>query len=247
MNLDEKSYWNDIEDTLAKIYELLIESRTKANEHLGFDSLERLMSVIFEVTGGIFAEWIDYIYNSMPIAKSERYVEIFENACFVNFNYTKTLEDIYSQNEEKILYIHGKLEQVFVKQSKLGNYSDKADNNIVHNNIEFGAADLRINKALNKTRVSDINDLVEYGSAATKKMNDKLGILNDFISKKSINQVVVIGHSLHGDDEFYFKEILMLKYRNIPWRIYYYDDYDYKVKKDFIQKYGIGDTQLIKF
>ncbi len=117
-SMTESDFWYDIEKSLSDIYN---------NTFLYYDEnfMDRLTSVTFQFTGGVFLDWLFHVYNQgkESIKICDEFSEIMSNSLFINFNYTQTLEDIYSVNKEDILYIHGNIESVVNKQLNFGNYS----------------------------------------------------------------------------------------------------------------------------
>ena len=118
-----------------------------------------------------------------------------ETSLFLNFNYTKTLENVYGIPTDDILYIHGK----FTKDNELDANAIIVGHGMSAEEIDekFGNDDDEMTK--------ELKDLVNHFRKDTSK------IINDnadfWSSLKDVNDVYVFGHSMADVDLPYFKEV----------------------------------------
>ena len=147
--------WNDVEASLEINYSEYIDKLIK---HYGEDSypeiyVEDELRFLFNFTGEYFARWFEQIDYS--VAKPD--LCLSQNDMYVTFNYTDTLQQVYGIPEDKILYIHGKLDDIDVCAFGVRDvypswatvedaevvepiaYGDQLSNDLIHDVIKFGA------------------------------------------------------------------------------------------------------------
>ncbi len=118
---------------------------------------------------------------------------------------------------------------------------------MTHNLIEFGASDIHINTIIDDLKYGDINDKISFYLSATKHLENKRETIEKFIDNKGIEEVIILGHSLLGDDLYYFRKILIPRYRKKLWTLYYYDENDKKAKENFAKENRLEKYKLKKF
>ena len=161
----------------------------------------------------------------------------FDDALIINFNYTTTLERLYTLNKSSILHIHGCLEDGdylifgFKEDESYNPEEDFVTNAVLNNRLNEEIKEIESNRLLSKAEKdeqietlrynyeSEFNDYYineqEITLANLYNLNkkefqfDKLeSFLNGHIGKNSkIEEVVVLGHSLNDVDSEYFELI----------------------------------------
>lgn len=143
-----------------------------------------------------FMKWISELY--IPDAcESDSVLRIDRNATFLSFNYTETLLKIYGVCRERICFPHG-----FIGDSDpeliLG-HAWTPENKMVERIDE--QTDTRVSCAL-----SIIDNYFKSTFKPSKELLNKYS--NFFESLADIEEVIVLGHSLHEVDHPYFEEII---------------------------------------
>lgn len=141
-----------------------------------------------DIVNEIFPKWVKQI----PAATKPKF-QLEPNAYFLTFNYTDTLERIYSIPASQILHIHGRSshdEHLVVGHNNYRNPSEYWDDNI----------DMRENNE-RMQRLTDMNDLC-------KPIHDIIQSNEPFFRHLSlIDRVEVIGHSCAPVDYPYFVKV----------------------------------------
>lgn len=139
-----------------------------------------------------FREWITEIDTST----ADRRMVFPDNARFITFNYTSTLQSIYGIAQAKILHIHGQAE---------------AFDELVfgHGETREEEPELDENGDSNRTIFSDAEGAALYPFYALQKPVEE--VLNRhkhfFDTLPGVTDIVVVGHSLNKIDLPYFRRI----------------------------------------
>ena len=208
----EEAFWSDVEGNLSYIYACAI-----CRFYIFYSSWHNLklkdsfISFSKDFTSGVFVKWLYQVYEEgkNDIKISETFSKMMDDSIFINFNYTKTLEEKYSVDMNNIFYIHGDIESIRRRLSELGGNNETFDNNITSNRIEFGASDINIESIINSLKNSNSDDIISLSSSLTKHLKDKISRIEDFIRNQEVEEVVILGHSLSGDDLYYFDKIFL--------------------------------------
>ncbi|MCL2435788.1 MAG: bacteriophage abortive infection AbiH family protein [Lentimicrobiaceae bacterium] len=170
----------------------------------------------------LFCEWI----KSIELPKSPLYC-IPQNALYLNFNYTKILEDTYKIDPANILHIHG-----------------SADSE-----IEFGNPDVALfNYKSEDSRVLEVKD--EINRALKSVHKDIVSIIsrNQFFFSylDEIQKIYILGHSMNEIDEPYFLKIKKSISSNTHWIASYYNESDRQRAKELLSDKLYIDSFEIK-
>lgn len=139
-----------------------------------------------------FREWIDEI----DISTTEGRLTLAENALFLNFNYTSTLETVYGIDNKNVLHIHGR--------------SSTFDELIFgHGDTMEEVPELDENGDSNRTMFSDAEDAAKYPFYALQKpVLETLDNNKEFFDSLAyLSEITVIGHSLNKIDLPYFRQL----------------------------------------
>ena len=170
-------------------------------------------------------KWI----KSVDLLKTKRMFLLNENALFVSFNYTLTLETVYGIPQDKTWHVHGSI-------------SDKT-NVLV---IGYGV-DEKFDNAPNPTAYNLTDDDKRRNMMAdmVKRVPlyiDKFHKWNNFSKMKVIKHVKVIGHSCSKVDQAYFEHIANAISTDADWTFYYHASkskkYYAKFAKDIVNFVG---------
>ena len=151
-----------------------------------------------------FHEWV----TGIDVSKTDKRLGLSKSAQFITFNYTSTLELIYSIENGNILHIHGR--------------ADGNSDQLVfgHGEVIKEEPELDENGESRRTIFSDAEGAAKYPFYALQKPVDKVirAHRNFFDSLGQTSEIIVIGHSLNKIDVPYFKEICG-KTPNAGWTI----------------------------
>lgn len=146
------------------------------------------------------------------------------------------LETVYKITQDKIVHIHGSLRERD-DDPILGHGNKERIERIQENKKE--AERLFDEKWLSICRV--VEDYYEQTYKDVGRYTFKLIDL----TKKEIEKIQVIGHSIAGVDQLYFKNIDIFSKKRAIWNIYYYRDEEKQKLYDNLLNCGI-DSHRIK-
>lgn len=192
-----------------------------------FNYIEELTEHLKSWIEGINSNIEDYNVKTSSISPSN-------NDLFINFNYTKTLEDLYGIAEEQIIHIHGCANL----------YEDLV---LGHSNID------RVNHFINlrnemenkfDEQSSPIYDaLANYCDKTFKDVSLYIDDLYKF-DYSSVKRINVIGHSLGDVDMPYFSRINELTTVDTEWYIYYFNPDDIPAMTRQLNVIGINSARI---
>lgn len=209
-------WWKHFEQNLASVDTLNIVTEEVSQNYPNFGSddfrdadwynaeyaVEYRLEGAYSMIRKAFHRWIDQLKGGN---RDKRIKMELDNAIFLNFNYSHTLQDVYDISEEKILYIHGKagtqdelvlghgrsgedIEAEMKKNEPPGNYDEEGNGLIAQR-----AKDAAILAVCNQRK--KVNEII-------KAHKDWFESLND------VSHIHFYGHSFGEVDLPYFHEIL---------------------------------------
>jgi hypothetical protein len=225
--------WCDFENDLSsynssKMYEDCAKGKKKPEDIANECSVitERFFNGITQC----FLEWV----KSIQLSPRTKKVQLNLSAQYINFNYTRTLQDIYEIPEKSIWHIHGSSldkEVIFghkVKQEIKYNYSD--DTSMPSTQEEWDEDAWRFAKLpLSKFRKK------------TEQVISKNR--TQFLRYQNLETIYVLGHSLADVDLPYF-EMIQKKNKLAKWYVSYYNDSEQKDLCSQLKKVGVQKTQI---
>ncbi|XYB84410.1 bacteriophage abortive infection AbiH family protein [Vibrio parahaemolyticus] len=272
-------YYNDINDLWANFEENLsnLDTETVIDRfsdylpHFSIDFRDRDMGAfdieiknfVNSITTSLKFSFVDFIKDAVKKGKQNKILRSFCNESkFISFNYTNTLEKLYSVNKKDILYIHGNIyddnEDIILGHGvepcdiDFGNYISNIDNNGVF--VENAWLDCEsdfINIAYNEGAAT-----LEQYYLSSFKNTEKILVDNEkfFDSLFNIEEVYVLGHSLSDVDLPYFYRLVKILPRSTKWIVSYYTEeekianffkvVDLGIEEDSIKMITINDLKL---
>ena len=218
LNSDAESLWNDFEATLGhydwqsfygtnNFLDVQDEAfRPSMAFGLQDDLTEQTDNLVAEIKSQ-FQTWIESIELDDAVKKFDP----VSQARFLSFNYTSVLQRIYGIHDDSIFHIHG-------------NVSRYDDLTFGHGDSLEEEPELDENGDSNRTMFTDAENAAKYPFYAFQKpVNDIIdNNLDYFEGLRSIDIVVVIGHSLNDIDVPYFRKISEVL-RDKKWIVSYYE------------------------
>lgn len=202
-----------------------------------------------------FCEWIRGTVDtakSYKIIKSkigESKLNLSKEDYYINFNYTKTLEEVYRIPASRICYIHGQC-----------NEDDRGSNLVIgHGNDDaITRLEEQITRIENETyylaEQSERNRLNEYKCErfilrdlrkSVESLIDNLRVELDY-AELDVEEIYVWGLSC-GDVDKPYIEFLKGKYPNVKWKFSYYDMNEKSEREQYAEVLGLDKTEAEYF
>lgn len=253
---DENEWWNEFETNLG-----YFEIREKI-ENISFvcqpdeDDFEKMRVIDTTVgaweaeneIGGVinaikdtFHEWVD----SLPQASINNKVNIdVKDSFFITFNYTLTLECLYEIERDKILHIHGSLNDdeyilghgrthEYIKR-EAEKYVDPYDGKQDLSEYGFYTIDDEITE---NTKNAVINQIMSIAKPVKETIDKHTKLFENF---SKVENVFIYGLSFSDVDKPYLENILSSVSQNAKYIISYYTKKDYDNINKFLTNYHIN-------
>ena len=177
-----------------------------------------------------FVDWVHCVSRESCLVQDD--ITVDAEDLFVSFNYTRTLENLYGVDEQKILHIHG---------------SVGGDLQFGTSQISLSTIQRQIEDERNRTRnyeepmVNAVGNFMEDIELCFKDIKRNYSILRDFINGAEINEVEIMGASLGLDDMPYYTDILVPAFRDKRWIFRCHGDADNRAAIDFVLQNDISN------
>ncbi|WDO12332.1 bacteriophage abortive infection AbiH family protein [Flavobacterium sp. WW92] len=237
--------WSDFEATLALIdTDKIVEDAAQYLDDYGAEDwsdaghhnyqyeMQRAIDLVTVDLRNAFIAWI--LDLEIP---SEGKLLLPEDATYLLFNYTKTLQLCYSIPEDRILYIHNKavnLESEII----LGHSRElSAEESFSNYKSDGEMEDYDV-------RVMEGNVILDNYFKNTYKDTPTIISENEnfFRSLSNIDEIIVLGHSLSAVDLPYFERIVDFVSPDCKWKVSYFGDKDKPV--GILKSIGIPERNI---
>ncbi|EGQ7992894.1 hypothetical protein F6E22_17465 [Vibrio vulnificus] len=152
-----------------------------------------------------FKTWI----RAIDVTTATQLFEFPNGSKFINFNYTSTLQDIYSVPDEDVLHIHGKARSNVIFGHGIGNGNQSTSMPWNKDEPWFDESQRTVASVTDKFH-KPVAEILERHRAQLEGYGD-------------VTKIIVIGHSVNDIDVAYFKCILEA-YPNAVWENWNYGD-----------------------
>ena len=223
-----KGEWCDIESALGNVsLELAInvdfnyqyccdEVRNENSSHDAYRCGENLRQMV-EVLPSCFCEWT----HSIDLSKCKMKYVLSRDSHFLSFNYTRTLEDVYTINQKLIRHVHG----IIGNNDKLVvGYGDAQ-----FENSDFEPDIVGIDKEL-------ILNILRANRKPVEKIIQEPTFKGFMLSISNVSSVVVFGHSCSQVDKPYFTEIAKNIKDDAKWLFYVHNPKNNKAVERYADK-----------
>ena len=225
--LDDE-FWFNFEESLGVIDDQTVNlyfGKTRRELRYMNKTIKRAKRIIHYT----FMEWLKTI--ALPNIKIDDYN--FDNCLFVNFNYTPTLQQIFNVREENVLHIHGEL-------------NDKKS--IIYGHNSHPEPPERIAKFFGG-RFKGLYQIEKLLYDTNKPIDEQIALCIFFFSLhaipvKSLEEIVVLGHSFGEVDFEYFRFFKRALKNNAKWKITFHTPEDVIRIKKVLKKLKIKNYQL---
>ena len=238
---NQRDVWGDIEKALGEYDEDSILEYCKPDEEIDYDHPTRSMAAVEDSPDWIFKpvldefleefkNWVDDI-NINDVKKN---LDLPTECRYLTFNYTETLERVYSIPESNILHIHGS--RLSDKEYIIGhnNYRDPED---AYNDE---SQMLYLQQTWSKI-IAWMNGLIKDSASIIHQNLDFFNSLSD------IEQVVVYVHSFYEVDLPYMEEIVRHIGIDKSWVMSYHVPKDLERIDSFVKKMGLKNVRKFKW
>ncbi|WAT09643.1 bacteriophage abortive infection AbiH family protein [Rouxiella badensis] len=231
--------WNELESSLGDIdfYNIIERCEVyltsygaedfKASDHHNYESeIERITKNLTTDLLEQFCNWV----NKIEAPKDGQYKKFksFDNeAIFLTFNYTSTLERLYSIKESNIKHIHGSIDdgsEIILGHGWERNNTVNPAPGVDQDTRESGGYDI-------------LDEMFNSNFKNCSKIINEESVFFD--SLNSVTEIIVIGHSLSDVDSKYFKEILKHAPQSTIWRCALRDTNQDQEKTDLLVNLGV--------
>lgn len=242
--------WDSFEETLKYIdVDYLVDSASDFLVSYGADDwsdsyhhdyqyeIDRVVSALSVELKNEFVSWILQLNIPNSTDYQDSLLPIDKNALFLNFNYTPTLQKLYSIPDNQILHIHN--QAIDTNSNLILGHGWNPDTRKSLNDIP----DIEDQD----TRITEGNSIIDsYFKKTFKPTAEIIKLNSDFFDcLGSIKFLNVLGHGLADVDYPYFEELTKyLDLRNTKWKISYYSNDSLISFQKTIQKLGVKEEQV---
>lgn len=193
--------------------------------YLYVDSVTDMPKDVVSPNIDLFKEYYKEWVESVDISCASKKFNLSNEALYLNFNYTDTLETVYNIMPSNILHIHG---------SRLNK-----DEYIVGHNCFRNPLDTYDESKL-YFESDALSRIIEFMNSLRKNPEDIIKRNENFFFKLSnIQQIIVYGHSMSSIDWPYFKKIIDNVSKGAIWIVSFHSSDDIDNIRKFENKYNI--------
>lgn len=235
----KSDFWSNIEVALGDYDEKAILDFCKPDEEFDLDhslsssariedAPECILKPALDELKEYFIEWV----NSINLKDIEDYLILHKNAKYISFNYTETLEKIYSISKENICHIHGC--RLLKNDDYVFGHNNHRDTNSYGDDLPLFEenAYLSILNYLNDFE-KQINEIIAANTAFFEQLRDT-------------KLVYVLGHSISEIDMPYFDYLLSIFSKQPRFVFSSNSTEDSRRIESFIREKRISQHRIIK-
>ena len=240
VGIDDDCPWRDFENVLGTyawktMYDQFdftnpMSASFKVSETYGLeDEISEQTDNLMRAIDDGFRDWI----SEIDVDSANKKITFPDGARFLTFNYTPTLQDVYKIDDERILHIHGRVDDntplIFGHGEKIVELPEQDENG-----------------DSNRTMFTDAENAAKSPLRAFQKPVEKIITRNKsyFAGLRDIREIVIIGFSLSGIDLPYI-ETIARQTIDCQWTVYCRTDSSVSRFKSQLANCGITDGQII--
>lgn len=264
LHRDEHPLWREFESNLAGLdSQAVLDAFTDYLPNLGDPEFHdrdwytfdiEMKRILENLTDGLFTQFESFISQvKYPELIPDKRLQLFNNALFINFNYTSTIESYYNIKNSQILYIHGNV-SVPGKRLILGHGIDPKNFEEHPETPPTGVTDEELQQWYQN--ISDNYDyayesgkhtLNQYFTHSFKNTKEVISAGQAFFSRlAAVNEVIIIGHSLSAVDMPYFAAIKQLVHPNTTWTATWYLENEREQHFSALKGIGIEAPRIVQ-
>ena len=189
-DLDYFDFWNTFEDSLGDL-DIFNLNLYYGKESTDLEDFTRNSSDARKILETAFCDWV----HSLNIkSKTRSKLKFKKNCIFINFNYTKTLENLFGIDEDDVIHIHGEAddkESIIFGHSKHPHAPEEMLQMLGGKFWGLFVAEMLLYETDKQARVNITQLMIE--------------LIFSGINADDIKNIYVLGHSLGEADFEYFK------------------------------------------
>lgn len=274
LNGNEDEYdllWKDFEFNMREVnenlifdeYEFELEYETEYDDQIK-ENIERdILETFYEIYEHLQSkldEWISSI-DITNLTKKSSLINNENYDLYLNFNYTRVLEEVYGI-EEEICHIHGEVGKTPLimghnNKDKINGLKRELDyyrtRNIIvsnENELEEGMDEYEEYEELEETNNEfteriKCEELLKYYQETYKAPSYYIEENYSFFESISdVEEILIVGHSLNEIDMPYFEYIFSKVNSDVKWKAYYYLKKDREIFKNKILGLGVKEENI---
>jgi hypothetical protein len=243
--ISDKDLWSRFEENLANLdYSYLLSDNSdflpdvanddfRDRDRYAFeDVMTRIKDLLTDTLLSLFREFI--LAVEIPKKANEKMIDLDEDALFLSFNYTDTLEALYNVGPSNITYIHNaaKSDHEYIVLGH-GRNPTEYEEKLLEHPADLPTEDIEEWYEQN-IKYDPFYDpgkeaLMQYFTKMYKPTMQIISEHDYFFSKlKKVDEIVILGHSLSNVDLPYFEEIHK-NARDVKWTVSYFSAADMNV------------------
>ena len=242
-NVNSPEYkWGDLENALGEIDFKATYAECNSDVEIDYDHMMRSAAILEDNPQQILAEALDELHalfeewvHSIDISseKDNALYNFNTEGLFLNFNYTETLEELYSVPRSAITYIHGR--------------RGRDEELILGHCVEIDPANAYLEE--NAIYEDDgYKGIIEVANAQRKNVDEIIASHKKFWEAiTTVNRVIVYGHSLSEVDIPYFHMIFHSIAENAEWHFGCHTKKDKEKASSLISQLGINEERCYCF
>ncbi|RJL20496.1 bacteriophage abortive infection AbiH family protein [Pectobacterium polaris] len=263
LDKDEHSLWCEFESNLAGLNsQAVLDAFNDYLPHVGDPNFRdrdwhafdiEMQRILESLTDGIFTQFESFISRvKYPELAADKKLQLCNNALFINFNYTRTIECYYSIKSSQILYIHG---NAFLPGDRLilGHGIDPENFEEQPEEPPTGVTDDELEQWYQY--MSDKYDfayesgkqtLNRYFTHSFKNTEEVISASQEFFSQlNTVNEVIIVGHSLSEVDMPYFAAIKQHVQTDSIWTATWYLEKEREQHLYALQSIGVEYPRIV--
>ena len=236
-----KDFENELPSCATHIEEWGLEMGNSMREEIDYDPMDDMGIGLWLDNQYKFLnelpKYLRFWVQSIDINKKPKF-KIEKDALFLTFNYTATLEKIYSIERDNINHIHG--------------FVENKNELLIIGHCDQDTISEALNKKLNAEEqfedcaISTFDRVAQYCETTLKRTNYIIEANSYFFNHLShIDEIVIIGHSLNEVDMPYFRKVLQSVSPNAVWTACYHDDSDEQRFKNILINLGVDKEKVL--
>lgn len=228
----DDSFWSEFEQRLADLdSDALIEDASGFLMGYGDDDwsdsghhdfqyeIDRAVRSVSKTMRAHFGDWIRQLSIPAAAEVGDRLLHLDTSARFLNFNYTRTLQELYGVPNKRVMHIHGSAADAD-SQLVLGHGWDPGDQDPYRFERNPEDADMRVIEG-----ISIIDDYFTETFKPTDRILDERA--EYFSALRDLDLIVVLGHSLAAVDLPYLRRIAASVQPATKWALSYFESSDH--------------------
>lgn len=217
--------WTDVEQALTLDYMETMDRLMEDYPDLSDDSDSRwhrmgisaglLKNIISKITGSAFFEWL----SNIDYSKINPDLVFPQDSVFITFNYTMVLEHYYGIPLDRILHIHGTIDD----NDSIQFGSPKNDPSQCVKEIEARLSDDEFYAVSIEDAIRELGNTLEI---ARKDQKSNYEPIRSFLDSIDVDEAIIMGHTFWGVDFPYYKDVITPLLSNCKWTIFCHTDSD---------------------